>query len=88
MNKMKHYRRFLLLLAMLSAATFGMAQTSFEPEEGCLNVIDVSYAQGVGEYGDGGISSNYLHEKFINERFCIGPGVGHSIHWNNGFDKR
>ena len=27
MNKMKHYRRFLLLLAMLSAATFGMAQT-------------------------------------------------------------
>ena len=80
MNKMKHYRRFLLLLAMLSAATFGMAQTSFEPEEGCLNVIDVSYAQGIGEYGDGGISANYLHEKFINERFCIGPGVGYNYH--------
>ena len=27
MNKMKHYRRFLLLLAMLSAATFAVAQT-------------------------------------------------------------
>jgi hypothetical protein len=80
MNNMKHYRRFLLLLAMLSAATFGMAQTSFEPEEGCLNVIDVSYAQGIGEYGDGGISANYLHEKFINERFCIGPGVGYNYH--------
>ena len=26
MNKMKHYRRFLLLLAMLSAATFANAQ--------------------------------------------------------------
>lgn len=26
-------------------------QTSFDPEKGCLNVIDVSYAQGVGEYG-------------------------------------
>ena len=80
MNKLIHYRRFLLLLAMLSAATFGMAQTSFEPEEGCLNVIDVSYAQGIGEYGDGGISANYLHEKFINERFCIGPGVGYNYH--------
>ena len=27
MNKIKHYRRFLLLLAMLSAATSEMAQT-------------------------------------------------------------
>ena len=26
-------------------------QTSFDPEKGCLNVIDISYAQGVGEYG-------------------------------------
>ena len=26
MNKMRHYRRFLLLLAMMSAATFGMSQ--------------------------------------------------------------
>ena len=77
---MKHDRRFLLLLIMLSLATFGMAQTSFEPEEGCLNVINVSYAQGVGEYGDGGISANYLHEKFINERFSIGAGVGYNHH--------
>ena len=77
---MKHDRRFLLLLIMLSLATFGMAQTSFEPEEGCLNVINVSYAQGVGEYGDGGISANYLHEKFINERFSIGAGIGYNHH--------
>ena len=27
MNKMKHYRRFMLLMTMFSAATFGMAQT-------------------------------------------------------------
>ena len=26
MNKMRHYRRFLLLLAMMSAVTYGMAQ--------------------------------------------------------------
>lgn len=37
---------------MLSAATFGTAQISFDPGDGCLNVIDVSYAQGIGEYGD------------------------------------
>ena len=61
---MKHYKRFLLLFAMLSIATFGMAQTSFDSGEGCLNVIDVSYARGIGKYGDGGISANYLHEKF------------------------
>ena len=27
MNKMKHYRKFLLLLVMFSTATFGIAQT-------------------------------------------------------------
>ena len=52
MNTKRHYRRFLFLLAMLSAATFGTAQISFDPGDGCLNVIDVSYAQGIGEYGD------------------------------------
>ena len=53
-----------------------MAQTSFDLGEGCLNVIDVTLAQGVGEYGDKCISANYLHEKFINERFSIGAGIG------------
>ena len=77
---LKHYIRFMFLLALFFVATLGMAQTSFDPDEGCLNVIDVSYAQGLGEYGDGGISANYLHEQFINERFCIGAGVGYSHH--------
>ena len=81
----KHYRRFLLLLVMMSAVTFGMAQTSFDPKEGCLNVIDVTLAQGVGEYGDKCISANYLHEKFINERFSIGPGIRYSHHNNYKF---
>jgi hypothetical protein len=63
----------MFMLTMLSAATFGTAQTSFVPGDGCLNVIDVSYAQGIGEYGDEGVSANYLHEKFINERLSIGP---------------
>ena len=76
----RHYRRFLFLLAMLSAATFGTAQISFDPGDGCLNVIDVTFAQGLGNYGDGGASANYLHEKFINERFSIGAGIGYSHH--------
>ena len=63
----------------------GWAQTSFDPGEGCLNVIDISYAQGIGEYGDEGVSANYLHEKFINERFSIGAGIGYSQHKNYKF---
>ena len=82
---MRQTRRFLFLLTLLSVATFGMAQTSFDPGEGCLNVVDVSYSQGIGKYGDGGISANYLHEKFINENFSIGVGIGYSYHKNYKF---
>ena len=58
----------------------GQAQSTFDTGDGCLNVIDVSYAQGIGEYGDEGVSANYLHEKFINERLCIGAGIGYNHH--------
>ena len=64
-----------ILFALVAVA--GQGQSSFDVEEGCLNVIDVTLAQGVGEYGDKCISANYLHEKFINERFSIGPGIGY-----------
>ncbi len=80
MKLLNHNRRYLFLMTMLLAATFGMAQTSFDPDEGCQNVIDVTFAQGLGNYGDGGVSANYLHEKFINERFCIGAGIGYNHH--------
>ena len=72
-----------ILLAVIVVS--GRAQTSFDTGDGCLNVIDISYAQGIGEYGDGGLSANYLHEKFINERFSIGPGIGYSHHNNYNF---
>ena len=72
-----------ILFALVAVA--GQGQSSFDVEEGCLNVIDVTLAQGVGEYGDKCISANYLHEKFINERFSIGPGIGYSHHNNNNF---
>ena len=67
-----------ILLAVIVVS--GRAQTSFDTGDGCLNVIDISYAKGVGEYGDGGLSANYLHEKFINERFSIGAGIGYNHH--------
>lgn len=84
-NKMIHYRRFLLLLALLLGTTFGMAQTSFDADEGCLNVVNVSSAQGLGQYGDGGVSANYMHERFLNERFSIGAGIGYSHHKSYSF---
>ena len=72
-----------ILLAVIVVS--GRAQTSFDSGEGCLNVVDVSFAQGIGKYGDSGISANYLHEKFINENFSIGVGIGYSYHKNYKF---
>ena len=40
----------IILLALVAMA--GQAQSTFDTGDGCLNVIDVSYAQGIGEYGD------------------------------------
>ena len=34
----------------------------------------------IGEYGDEGVSANYLHEKFINECLSIGAGIGYNHH--------
>lgn len=78
-------KKTIIIILLALVAITGQAQTSFDPDEGCLNVIDISYAKGVGEYGDGGLSGNYLHEKFINERFSIGPGIGYSHHKNYKF---
>ena len=72
-----------ILFSLVAMA--GQAQSTFDTGDGCLNVIDVSYAQGIGEYGDEGVSANYLHEKFINERFSIGAGIGYSYHKNYKF---
>ena len=77
---MKPAKAIILFLAVTAPLHIARAQTSFDAGEGCLNVVEVSYAQGIGEYGDGGISANYLHEKFINERFSIGAGIGYNHH--------
>ena len=53
-----------ILLALIVVS--GRAQTSFDTGDGCLNVIDISYAQGIGEYGDGGLSASFLQFLFIS----------------------
>ena len=75
MNKQTIITALFALVAMA-----GQAQSTFDTGDGCLNVIDVSYAQGIGEYGDEGVSANYLHEKFINECLSIGAGIGYNHH--------
>ena len=65
---------------LVFVAITGQAQTSFDAEEGCLNVVDVSCARGLGEYGDRCLSANYTHERFISEQFSIGGGIGYSHH--------
>ena len=80
MMQRRSIKRILLLLALLSATAFARAQASFDSERGCLNVVDFSHGQKLGEYGDKCISASYLHEVFINERFAIGGGIGYSHH--------
>ena len=70
---------------LVFVAITGQAQTSFDAEEGCLNVVDVSCARGIGEYGDNCVSASYLHEKFISEQFSIGGGIGYSHHKDYNF---
>ena len=73
-------RKTIIIALLALVAMTGQAQTTFDTEEGCLNVVDFSFEQGIGEYGDRCLSANYLHEKFINEQFCIGAGIGYSHH--------
>ena len=75
MNKKTIITALLALVAMT-----GQAQTAFDAKEGCLNVVDFSFKQSIGEYGDRCLSANYTHESFINEQFSIGGGIGYSHH--------
>ena len=54
------------------------AQISFDPGEGCLNVVDFTAEKGFGESGSNSIAAQFVHERFINEQFSAGLGVGYS----------
>lgn len=56
------------------------AQSSFDEREGCLNVVNTTITKATGEYGDDAFSMNYRHERFINEQWSIGAGIGYNYH--------
>ena len=71
-------RLYVILLAFVLSLQLVNAQISFDPGEGCLNVVDFSAGKGIGKSGSDDISAHYLHERFINEQFSVGAGVGYS----------
>ena len=77
--------QILLLLTLLSATAFARAQASFDSERGCLNVVDFSHGQRLGEYGDKCVSINYLHEKFITNDSVLEPVSGIATIVNTSF---
>ena len=65
-------------MVLLLSPQIVKAQNSFDPGEGCLNVVDFTAGIGLGKFGSNTISAHYMHERFINERFSVGLGVGYS----------
>ena len=66
-----------ILLVILLSPQIVKAQISFDPGEGCLNVVDFTAGKGFGESGSNSIAAKYVHERFINEQFSVGAGVGY-----------
>ena len=73
-------KRTIITTLFALVAMAGQAQTTFDADGGCLNVVDLTFGKALGNYGDRCISANYIHERFINEQFCIGLGIGYSHH--------
>ena len=69
-----------ILIAVILLPQVLRAQVSFDPGEGCLNVVEFTAGPGLGALGDRLIGANYLHERFINEQFSVGAGAGYSYH--------
>ena len=71
-----------IIALLLSFSTnYINAQSSFDEKEGCLNVVNTTVTKGTGEYGDDTFSMNYQHERFINEQWSIGAGIGYNYHY-------
>ena len=78
-------KRYTILLILLLSSLVVKAQISFDPGEGCLNVVDITAGKGVGAYGSDVLSSHYLHERFINEQLSVGAGAGYGYLGSYGF---
>ena len=68
------------VLLLSFSTTHIHAQSSFDEREGCLNVVNTTVTKATGEYGDDAFSMNYRHERFINEQWSIGAGIGYNYH--------
>ena len=66
---------FCILLALLLCPQLIQAQKTFEPEEGCLNIIEVSAGPRIGSSGSGIYSAHYMHERFFTEQLSAGGGI-------------
>ena len=73
-------RTVIIALLLTLSTTHIHAQSSFDEREGCLNVVNTTVTKGAGEYGDDTFSMNYQHERFINEQWSIGAGIGYNYH--------
>lgn len=71
-------RLFIILSTLVLSSPFLKAQISFDSGEGCLNVVDITAEISLGESSSNGISAHFMHERFINEQFSIGLGVGYA----------
>lgn len=71
---------YILLISFMVFPSVIKAQSYFDSDGGCLNVVDASFGKGIGEYGANVVSSYYLHERFVSERLCFGVGVGYNYH--------
>lgn len=69
---------WIILLIILLSPQMVKAQISFDPGEGCLNIVDFSARKGLGDSGSNSISAHYVHERLINEQFNVGLGVGYA----------
>lgn len=70
----------IIALLLTLSTTHIHALSSFDEREGCLNVVNTTVTKGTGEYGDDTFSMNYQHERFINEQWSIGAGIGYNYH--------
>lgn len=73
-------RTVIIALLLTLSTTHIHAQSSFDEREGCLNVVNTTCTKGTSEYGDDTFSMNYQHERFINEQWSIGAGIGYNYH--------
>lgn len=75
------HENIIILCSLLLVMPFlSIGQNTFDPNGGCLNVVNFTIGQPMGSYGDRIYTVTYQHEVFVNEKLTLGAGVGYSYH--------